>query len=100
MPVDENAASKYGDNARAARGRYEANATASAWRAGVDGADSPGQGLADAGVQGLDVSRFDSAWREGVQEGDYRTDPGAWEAGIDEDAWLRGMRNGQNWNIG
>lgn len=100
MPVDDNAARKYGSNARASRGEYEANASASAWRAGVEGADSPGQGLSEAGVEGLDTSRFDAAWREGVQEGDYRVDPDAWEAGIDEDAWLRGMRDGSTWNIG
>lgn len=100
MPINENAASKYEDNARANRSSYENNATTAAWRSGVDGADSPGAGLTAAGVQGLDESAFDSAWRDGVNEGDYRTDPDAWEAGLDGDAWLRGMRNGQNWNIG
>lgn len=100
MPIDSSAASKYERRAGEARGKYEANATASAWRAGVDGADSPGQGLADAGANGLDVSRFDSAWREGVAEGDYRVDPEAWAAGIDGDAWLSGMQNAGDWNIG
>lgn len=100
MPIDDAAASKYEDNARDSRSEYESNATAAAWRSGVDGADSPGQGLVDAGAEGLDVSRFDSAWREGVQEGDYRTDADAWESGLDQDAWLRGMRNASNWNIG
>ena len=100
MPVDQNAANKYESNAEASQGEYEANATASAWRAGVEGADSPGEGLSEAGVNGLDISRFDSAWREGVQEGDYRTDASAWAAGIDGDAWLRGMQDGSTWNIG
>lgn len=100
MPVDSNAANKYESNAEASRDEYASNATASAWRAGVDGADSPGEGLSRAGVSGLDVSRFDSAWREGVQNGDYRTDPDAWAAGIDGDAWLRGMSDGSTWNIG
>lgn len=100
MPIDSNAAGKYESNARANRSKYEANATTAAWQAGVDGADSPGQGLAEAGAEGLDVSRFDSAWREGVANASYSTDPDAWEAGLDGDAWLRGMRNASNWNIG
>lgn len=101
MPVNQAAANKYESRAEASRSEYENNATAAAWRAGVDGADSPGQGLANAGVNMAGrESEFDAAWREGVQNGDYRTDPDAWAAGIDGDAWLAGMSDASGWNIG
>lgn len=77
MPVNQAAAS-----------RYESNATADKWRAGVADGD-PASGLQDAGVSGLDASRFNSRWREGVDEADYR---------VDGDAWLSGMRDASDWN--
>lgn len=100
MPIDQSAANRQEGNARDSRSEYEANATTQAWQDGINGADSPGQGLADAGASGLDTGRFDSAWQQGVQDATFSVDPDAWEAGLDGDAWLQSMQDASNWNIG
>lgn len=78
MPVNQNAADRYGRNA-----------SASKWRSGVDNSEGPAAGLQAAGVSGLDASRFDSTWREGVQDADYDVDPSA---------WLSAMQDASDWN--
>lgn len=99
MPINEAAARRQESKARDSRGEYESNATTAAWRDGVNDADSPGEGLEDAGAQGLDTAAFDNKWRDGVNDAEFSVDADAWEAGLDGDAWLDSMRNASDWNI-
>jgi len=71
------------------RDKYERKANREAWQRGIDNADSPGQGLQDAGVDNLDTGRFDRGWREGVDDANYEVDP---------DAWFEAMSDASNWN--
>lgn len=71
------------------REKYSRKATREAWQNGIDNADSPGEGLQEAGVSNLDTGRFDSGWRQGVQDADYEVDP---------DAWYEAMSDASGWN--
>lgn len=86
MPVDQDAANS-----------YESNATGSKWAGGLDDADSPGQGLQDAGVSNLNTQAFDNEWQDGVSDPDAQSD---YEDGIDGSAWLSAMSDASDWNIG
>jgi len=82
MPVDQNAANS-----------YEQNADGSAWSDGVSDADIEG-GLADAGVSNVRGSGMQQAWEDGV---DNQQD--AYEEGVDGSSWLEGMSDASDWNV-
>jgi hypothetical protein len=72
------------------RDKYERRATEQAWQNGLQEADSPGEGLEEAGVSNLNTTAFDNDWEDGIEEGD--------DYEPDGDEWFSQMSDASNWN--